>query len=127
MRAGQIPAVKYVRAQRARQAMQQTWAQQCDAAEADIFLAPTLPILPPTVAATEDPAQSQGIREALLRLTFPFDMLGVPALTVPCGLVDGLPVGMQIIGRRDQDALVLRVGHAFQQRTNWHQRRPPET
>ncbi len=125
-RAGQISAVKYLRAQHTRQAMQQSWAEQCDAAEADIFLAPTLPILPPTVAATEDAAQSQGIREALLRLTFPFDMLGVPVLTVPCGLVDGLPVGMQIIGRPDQDALVLRVGHAFQQRTDWHQHRPPE-
>ncbi len=123
-RAGQITAVKYVRAQLARQRMQQIWAQQCEAAQCDLFLAPTLPILPPTVVATEDPAQAQGLREALLRLTFPFNMLGVPALTVPCGFADGLPVGMQIIGRWGQDALVLRAGHAFQQRTDWHNSQP---
>lgn len=123
-RGAQIPAVRYVQAKAAQRQMQAAWQAACDAAEADIFLAPTLPILPPTIAASEDPAQSQELREALLRLTFPFDMLGVPVLALPCGMVDGLPVSMQIIGRWDADALVLRVGHAFQQQTDWHLRQP---
>jgi aspartyl-tRNA(Asn)/glutamyl-tRNA(Gln) amidotransferase subunit A len=123
-RGAQIPAVRYVQAKAAQRQMQAAWRAACDAAEADIFLAPTLPILPPTIAATRDPAQSQGLREALLGLTFPFDMLGVPVLALPCGMVDGLPVSMQIIGRWDADALVLRVGHAFQQQTDWHLRQP---
>jgi aspartyl-tRNA(Asn)/glutamyl-tRNA(Gln) amidotransferase subunit A len=124
-RGAQIPAVRYVQAKAAQRQMQTAWAVACDAAEADIFLAPTLPILPPTIAASADETQSQELRESLLRLTFPFDMLGVPVLALPCGMVDGLPVSMQIIGRWDADAPVLRVGHAFQQQTDWHLRQPP--
>jgi len=43
---------------------------------------------------------------------------------VPCGFVDGLPVGLALIGRRFGDATVLRAAHALQQATDWHQRRP---
>ena len=125
-RGSDIPAYKYVAAQRRRQEVIAYWEAAIDAAGADIVLAPTLPIVAPTVAEAEDSATSQAAREALLRLTFPFDMLGVPVLSVPCGFVGGLPVAMQIIGRRDADALVLRIGHAFQQMTNWHMMSPPD-
>jgi amidase len=47
--------------------------------------------------------------------TAPFDVSGHPACSVPAGLADGLPVGMMIIGRRFDDATVLRVAHAFEQ------------
>jgi amidase len=46
--------------------------------------------------------------------TAPLDVSGHPATTVPCGLVNGLPVGMMIIGRRYDDATCLRVAHAFE-------------
>jgi amidase len=47
--------------------------------------------------------------------TCPFDVTGHPALTVPCGMSDGLPVGMMLIGRQWEDGLVLRAAHAFEQ------------
>jgi aspartyl-tRNA(Asn)/glutamyl-tRNA(Gln) amidotransferase subunit A len=49
----------------------------------------------------------------------------MPALAVPCGFgASGLPLSLQIIGRRFEDATVLRVGHAYEQSTDWHRRRP---
>jgi aspartyl-tRNA(Asn)/glutamyl-tRNA(Gln) amidotransferase subunit A len=61
-----------------------------------------------------------------LRLTVPFTAFGGPALSVPCGFsVAGLPIGLQLAGRRFDEATVLRVGHAYEQSTDWHWRRPP--
>jgi aspartyl-tRNA(Asn)/glutamyl-tRNA(Gln) amidotransferase subunit A len=51
--------------------------------------------------------------------TYPFNVTGQPAANVPCGTVDGLPVGLQIIGRRGEDALVLRASSAFEQAHPW--------
>ena len=51
-------------------------------------------------------------------------LLGSPAASVPCGFVDGLPVGLCIAGRRLEDDLVLAAAHAFQRATDWHERRP---
>ena len=57
--------------------------------------------------------------------TTPAALAGVPALAVPCGFsAAGLPLSLQIIGRRFEDATVLRVGHAYEQATDWHRRRP---
>jgi aspartyl-tRNA(Asn)/glutamyl-tRNA(Gln) amidotransferase subunit A len=55
-----------------------------------------------------------------------FNLAGVPAMSVPCGFDrDGLPVGVQIIGPREREDLVLAAGHAYQQVTDWHRRHPP--
>ncbi len=52
---------------------------------------------------------------------------GQPALSLPCGFTsDGLPIGLQLIGRRFEDASLLRAAHAYEQATPWHARRPPE-
>ena len=60
------------------------------------------------------------------RYTGPFNRSGQPALTVPCGFTtDGLPIGLMIVGKRFAESTVLRIGHAYQQATNWHNRRPP--
>ena len=58
--------------------------------------------------------------------TTPFSVLGAPAITVPCGFADGdLPIGLQIAAKPFDEMAVLRVGHAYEQATPWHSRRPP--
>jgi len=61
-----------------------------------------------------------------LRYTAPFDMSGHPTLTLPGGMTrDGVPTGFQIVGRAFDEAGILAAGHAYQQQTDWHQKRPP--
>jgi aspartyl-tRNA(Asn)/glutamyl-tRNA(Gln) amidotransferase subunit A len=64
-------------------------------------------------------------REAGSAFTFPFNMTGQPAATVPCGFTrDGLPIGLQIVGRRFDDVTVLRAAAAFETARPWAQHRP---
>ncbi|MEQ9801637.1 MAG: hypothetical protein RLO53_14995 [Salinisphaeraceae bacterium] len=49
----------------------------------------------------------------------------MPAMSLPAGIVDDLPVGMQLIGNYFDEARLLGVGHAYQQDTDWHRRLPP--
>jgi len=53
----------------------------------------------------------------------PLNRAGLPGAVVPCGFAGGLPIGIQIIGRALDEATVLRVAHAYEQATPWHQRR----
>ena len=58
--------------------------------------------------------------------TYPFNITGQPAITVPCGFDrDGLPIGMQLVGKRFDDLLVLQAAHAFEEAAPWHDKRPP--
>lgn len=124
-RAGQIPAVRYVAALRQRARYGAAWDEALRRANVDLLLAPTIAVSPPRADQLDDPAVAAAYADGLLRLTFPFNMTGWPALSVPAGFTAaGLPVGLQIIARSGQDAEALRVGHAFQQRTDWHLRQP---
>jgi aspartyl-tRNA(Asn)/glutamyl-tRNA(Gln) amidotransferase subunit A len=81
----------------------------------DVLVTPTLPI-PAFEAGAEVPAGS-GLRRwtGWTPFTYPFNLTQQPGLSVPCGLTAaGLPVGLQIVGPRHADALVLRVGHAYE-------------
>lgn len=57
--------------------------------------------------------------------TIAANLAGLPALSMPCGLVDGKPVGVQIIGNYFDEARMLNAAHRFQQATDWHRRAPP--
>jgi len=91
----------------------------------DLLLSPTLAALP-FAAGTERPLECPGIsRLSWVAFTYPFNLTGQPAATVPCGFTaDGLPVGLQIVGGRLQDALVLRAAAAFEAAAPWAGKRP---
>jgi len=93
----------------------------------ELLAAPAMPIVAPLIG--EDPVDVAGertpFRLALIPFNSPWSCLGLPVASVPCGFVDGLPVGLALIGRRGADATVLRAAHEFQQATDWHERDPP--
>ena len=120
-----VSGVHYVRAQQVRQLVR----AEVDAALArrDVLLAPATPI-PAPVLGDKETVLGDGksdVRSALIRLTRPFNFSGHPACSVPCGFTtDGLPVGMQIVGRPFDEATLLRAADAYQRSTEWHTRRP---
>ena len=59
--------------------------------------------------------------------TIPVNIAGNPGISIPCGFADGLPVGMQLIGRHFEEGTLLRAAHAYEALTDWHERRPPVT
>jgi aspartyl-tRNA(Asn)/glutamyl-tRNA(Gln) amidotransferase subunit A len=87
----------------------------------DFLVTPTTPIAAPTIEGHD--AVEQAAR--LTRFTAPFNLAGLPALSVPCGFTrEGLPIGLQIISRAWGESKVLNIGHAFEQATEWHKRMP---
>ncbi len=64
-------------------------------------------------------------RLSVIPTNSPWALAGLPVVSVPCGFVDGLPVGLALVGHRFAEATVLRLAHAFQSVTDWHERRPP--
>jgi len=96
----------------------------------DALLTPTVPTVAPLINAeglTAQPGAPALTPQALLqiRCTAPFNATHLPAISIPCGFsAAGLPVGLQIAGRPFDEAMVLRVAHAYEQATDWHLRRP---
>ncbi len=94
-------------------------------AEVDLLVSPTTPMPAPTIAHLR--ANAEALRPAelkLLRNTRPFNVWGLPAISVPCGFTQGgLPIGLQIAGPSWREDLVLRLAHAYEQATAWHKRR----
>jgi aspartyl-tRNA(Asn)/glutamyl-tRNA(Gln) amidotransferase subunit A len=91
----------------------------------DLLLSPTLAALPFAAGAERPTDAPCGSRLAWVAFTYPFNLTGQPAATVPAGFTtDGLPIGLQIVGRRLQDALVLRAAAALEAAAPWAQKRP---
>jgi amidase len=84
--------------------------------QVDVLVMPTVAARPPKLPpASVDFATSLKLSDGAALNTPQFDLTGHPALSVPCGKLDGLPIGMMIVGRMGEDATVLRAGHAFEQ------------
>jgi aspartyl-tRNA(Asn)/glutamyl-tRNA(Gln) amidotransferase subunit A len=97
--------------------------------EYDLLLSPTC-ANPPLPIGEYFAAEIGGVkvgRDAGSAFTFPFNVTGQPAATVPCGFTKaGLPIGLQIVGRRFADTTVLRAAAAFEAARPWAQHHPPE-
>ena len=93
----------------------------------DLLLTPTLPVTA-FPAGDDGPGSVAGRPRRFLEwtaFTYPFNLTGQPAATLPCGEVDGLPVGLQMVGRWRDDAAVLRASAAFEAIAPWRDRWPP--
>lgn len=84
------------------------------------------PVCPMVGARYEDMDRHLADLDRFLSFTSPFNVSGSPSLTLPCGMASvGVPIGMQLVGPHLSESTLLRAGHAYQQATHWHLRRPP--
>jgi aspartyl-tRNA(Asn)/glutamyl-tRNA(Gln) amidotransferase subunit A len=118
-----IAAADYLKAQRARRTFQVRAAEAMR--EVDLLASPTYPIVRrshrglPAVAGK--PLDSMDV----LRFTMPYDLLGLPAVSIPGGFDDDdAPIGFQLAGRAFAEPLMLRAAHAYERATDWHERHP---
>jgi len=121
------PATRYVDALRLRTQYQARFLAAY-LVDAQALLLPTLPCAVPTIKETT--TGSEGDIEARFGSfsywTRGINYLGLPALALPAGFTsNGLPNGVQLVGRPFNEGALLRLGHQFQQKTHWHHQHPP--
>jgi aspartyl-tRNA(Asn)/glutamyl-tRNA(Gln) amidotransferase subunit A len=124
----QVSAYEYLQATRLRSRLTRDFVRSVFAGAVDVLAMPTIPEPAPSLEAVKAGGTAEIVRRMgrFSRLTRPWNGLGLPALTVPCGFsAGGLPIGLQLVGRPFDEATVLRAGHAYEQAAGWWQRRPP--
>jgi aspartyl-tRNA(Asn)/glutamyl-tRNA(Gln) amidotransferase subunit A len=118
-----ITAAQYIKSRRELDEARRSIARVF--ADVDVLVCPTMPMPAPAIADLR--ANPEALRPAelkLLRNTRPFNVWGLPAVSVPCGFThSGLPIGLQIAGPHWREDLVLRLAHAYEQATAWHKRK----
>ncbi len=88
----------------------------------DVLLTPTTPV----VATSREGSDAVERAPQLTRFTAPFNLTGLPAISLPCGFTrEGLPIGLQIVARPWAEVNLLRAAHAYEAATEWHLRKPP--
>jgi aspartyl-tRNA(Asn)/glutamyl-tRNA(Gln) amidotransferase subunit A len=127
IRGGQlVRAVDYLASQQLRTLLQDDFRRAFE--RVDVLVAPTVPLVAPPIGHTQTPYGPLNVapRGIANRATVPCNLTGMPAISVPCGFSDGLPVGLQIMGAAFDEARVLRVAAAYESATPWRASRPPE-
>jgi len=112
-----LPSTAYLTGRRARSWARALWERELG--RFDLLVAPAMPIVAPRLDAI--PAD---YRLLIMPYNSPAALLGLPVTVVPCGLVEGLPVGLALTGRHGEDGRTLAAAQAFQRLTDWHDRRP---
>lgn len=99
------------------------WRQELNIAftDVDVILSPTATATAPTIAGTETTRTTA----ELTRLTYPWSLAGIPAISLPCGLSGGLPIGLQLAAPPWHEQRLLAIGAEYQAQTDWHRLRPP--
>ena len=124
---GVVPAQAYYKAQKLRTLIRQQVLEALD--RVDVLVLPTSPVtarLVESVPGVQSKEQAAAGLAGRTSFTGPFNLAGVPALSLPCGFSsENLPIGLQIVGRPFAEETVMKVAHAFEQNTDWHTRRPP--
>src|SRR6202789_3178203 len=118
-----IPGVSYLEAMRWRGPA--LAAHLAAVAGVDAVIAPVAPVAAPTIAESDvgNSPDAASVIQRLTRFTRPVNYLGLPSLAIPSGFTrGGLPVAMQLIGRSFDEAMLLRIGAAFQRVTDFHER-----
>jgi aspartyl-tRNA(Asn)/glutamyl-tRNA(Gln) amidotransferase subunit A len=119
---GRISAADYADAKQRLEVSRRTVRQLFDGV--DLIITPTTPNLPDRLGGGGDSLAQRG-PPLSARNTTPFNIYGLPTVSVNCGFSkSGLPIGLQISGPPQGDATVLALAHAFQSRTDWHTRQP---
>jgi len=123
-----IPAVSYLEAMRWRGPALAAWLAAVTGTDA--VLAPVAPMPAPTIAESDvgNSLNAEAVIQRITKFTRPINYLGLPSLSIPTGFTKtGLPVGMQLVGRAFDEAMLIRIGAAFQRATDYHQRVPKAT
>ncbi|HYO30309.1 MAG TPA: amidase family protein, partial [Thermomicrobiales bacterium] len=109
----------YVKAQKVRTLIKQDFERAWESVDA--IVAPTSPTVAfPLNARTGDPYQMY-LADIF---TIPANMAGIPGVSVPCGFADGLPVGLQFLGKPFDEATMLKIAHVYERSESWHTRHP---
>ena len=109
----------YLKAQKVRTLIRQEFDQAF--AKFDALVTPTSPTVPFKIGEKVDDPLQMYLADVC---TLPINIAGLPAISIPAGFADGLPIGMQIIGKPFGEETILKIAHAYQQATDWHKRRP---
>jgi len=119
-------ATHYVQAQRYRRLLRQEFMEAFK--QVDVFICPTLPFTATRVGEMKvviENGREEDMLSAIMQFTGVPSLTGLPSLNVPCGFDhEGLPVGMQIIGRPFDESTLFRMGAAFQEETDFHRQQP---
>jgi aspartyl-tRNA(Asn)/glutamyl-tRNA(Gln) amidotransferase subunit A len=118
-------SVDYLQAQQLRRAIKQDFAAALQ--DVDVIIAPTLPVMPPDIGSSVADLNGKDVDliDNFIRFTGPSNLTGLPALTVPAGLNEGLPVGMQLIGRAFDEETLFRVAAQVEASDPMEGRRAP--
>jgi aspartyl-tRNA(Asn)/glutamyl-tRNA(Gln) amidotransferase subunit A len=121
-----IPGVLYLEAMRWRGPA--LAAHIAATSDVDAVLAPVAPVAAPTIVESDvgNSPNAEAVIQRLTRFTRPINYLGLPSLSIPSGFnPNGLPIGMQLVGRSFDEATLLTIGAAFQRATDFHEKVPP--
>ena len=121
-----ISSADYLRAQQGRTLFDRQARKLLE--DVDLLAGPTEPVTAPQLLAARVQAgeTSLGTTPALTQYTRPYNITGMPAISIPCGFSDeSLPYALQLAGRPFDELTVLKAAHAYEQATEWHKRRPP--